>query len=463
MEATRVTTFDASFLALDGPVGVGHVTMLVTLDRDVTLSELRRQVQSRLHLAPILRRRLIRSPVRVGRPWWVDDAAFDLDRHLQVSDLGGDGTDQELAEETVRIASRYLRRDRPLWELHLVRGLSRRRSALVSKIHHCAADGMGGRELFELLFTTDSPTEPGSWTPDPGPDVETMVRNGIREATDFVAAAMLAREGLARTANGLGWLLDRRAGKAHLGEHGRPVGPPPTPFNAALTFARGFSFVAVDAAASRELRRTTGSTLNDILLATVAGALREWLNAHRALPGDPLVALVPVALREEEQDPGAGNNITLTLCQIPTHLPTASQRLTAVHETMTKAKAAPTVPRSTLVDIATVTGLTMAPMAVRAAATLHLADRVRLPFNLMVSNVPAPPRTLQVGAGARVHGTYPFPPLSDGMGLGINVQGYAGRLCIGVTACPDLFPDPWRLAALLRQAHEDLIIEAAVL
>lgn len=377
MKATQLTAFDASFLALDTNISVGHVTLLSLLDREVSPDELFHQIEAHLHLAPMLRRKLRAPSLIVGRPWWVDDPDFDLDDHLTFTDLGGHADEAAMCAEAVRFSRLHLDRSRPLWELLLIGGMADGTGALVSKIHHCAVDGVGKRDLLSLLFGTESSLDPHRrWRPDGGPGQLSRITHRVTEATERTGAA-----------------------------------------------------------------------------------LRDWLAENDALTTDPLIAMVPMSIRGQGHSVGS-NQIMLTLCPLPTHLDTPRERLAFAHSAMDHAKATPTYPSTLMSDLAAVAGPTVTQLLTQAAAMVRLADRVQLPFNLMVSNVPAPAREFIVGRGARVIGSFPFPPLSDGMGLSVCAQGYPGALDIGIGSCSDLLPDPWRVRDLLEQAHDDLIASA---
>ena len=169
VQAIQLSAFDSSFLALDGPVSVGHVLTVTPLDRLISLDDVRRQVEPRLHRAPILRRKLRPPMLKVGRPWWVDDEEFDIDNHLFCTDLGGNARGDAVAAEMVRINVIKLDRSQPLWELHLVTGLANGRSVVATKLHHSAADGLGARDVLLTLFGPPDPSdyEGIPWAPDP--------------------------------------------------------------------------------------------------------------------------------------------------------------------------------------------------------------------------------------------------------------------------------------------------------
>lgn len=477
MEPSQLTPFDASFLALDGPKSVGHVSLLLPFEGDASLDQLTAQLTARLHLAPILRRRLRFSKLSLGRPWWIDDDQFDLAAHLSVADLSTlhpqGGSQADLLAEAVRVSRIPLDRSRPLWAMHLIRGLAEGRGALVARFHHAAADGVGIRDLLGLLFGTDDEPSDDSYTPDwqpePGPNELTRLASGIAgighwvsttarldaQIISAVPTAML--RATHATANRVAEGLERFVNPSTTPMPFDPtrVGSAPgTPFNAPITVNRSWAFASLPIAASRTVRRATGTSANDVLVAAVAGALRHWFQAHDALPDSPLVALVPVAAREAGE---GGNQFALSLVPVPTHLDTPADRLVFAHTAMGHAKTEPTFPTRLLGDAMEFAGQPVASMVTHWASRLHLADVVHLPFNLMVSNVPAPQQQLRIGADAPVSGVHPFPPLSDGLGLTICTQGYGGDMAIGIGSCPDLLPDPDRLRDWLVDEYQALV------
>lgn len=473
----QLSAFDAAFLALDGPTGVGHVSLLLPFQGDATLTDLHAQVAARLHLTPILRRRLQFSRLSPSRPWWVDDPDFDLAGQLEEVHLGGRGTHRQLLETAVDYTTAALDRSRPLWGIRLVRGLSGGRGALVIRVHHCLADGIGIRDLLSLLFGTDDEPADDAYLPDwvagPPPGGLTRLSRGIAEAGVWVRAAArvdlrllgavpgtvlrLTNTAANRVADGVERLV---AGPVPAGlpepvEPLRLVPAPPTSFNAPITPRRAWAHSVLPLADTRATRRATGTTANDVLAAATAGALRQWLQERDALPRGPLVALVPMGASPGDELRG-GNRFTLSLVSLPTHLDTPAHRLVFAHATMHHAKVSPTLPAGLLDDLAGLAGQPVAAAVTRLVSTLRVADLVRLPFNLMISNVPASQQGLRVGPGARVRGVHPFPPLADGLGLAICAQGYAGGMHVGINVCPDLFPQPARLAQLLELEYARL-------
>jgi WS/DGAT/MGAT family acyltransferase len=483
VEAIQLSAFDSSFLALDGPVSVGHVLTVTPLDRLITLDDVRRHVAPRLHRIPIMRRKLRASAVKVGRPWWVDDQDFDIDNHLFVSELGGDARGDAIAAEMVRINLRKLDRSHPLWEIHLVTGLADGTSVLATKLHHSAADGVGARDLLIALFGPPDPSDYDGlpWAPDPPPGAGALLSHGVTELGSIAASAVrltgraavasprLVRRSTELVATNLANQLDklleppptdgdssrRVRTDTHWAGETIPRYPPDTPFSGALTADRAWAYSAVPTIESRSMRRSTGTTVNDLFVAMSAGALRVWLQRRDALPNDPLMALVPISTRDTPVARGIGNHITLSLCPLPTHLATPHERLAAVHRDMLESKRSPTLSKPLLSDVMAVSAPTMATLLNQVAARIHLANKLRLPFHVMISNVPSPGMILRV-ADAEIVDIHPFPPLSDGLGLNITGHGYKGDLGMGISSCPDMLEDPYEIVELMREEHARL-------
>ena len=374
MQAIQLSAFDSSFLALDGPVSVGHVLTVTPLDRLISLDDVRRQVEPRLHRAPILRRKLRPPMLKVGRPWWVDDEDFDIDNHLFCTDLGGNARGDAVAAEMVRINVIKLDRDRPLWELHLVTGLANGRSVVATKLHHSAADGLGARDVLDALFGPPDPSdyEGIPWAPDPAPGTRAMVTQGVTEVASMavamvrltgraaVAAPRIARRSTELAATNLANQLDRlldstppdpdhpSSRRQRTDQHwsGQTIpGYPPRRRSTARSPRPGRGRTRpFRPVSSRSMRRSTGTTVNDLFVAMSAGALRQWLRDRDALPRGPFMALVPIATRDSPVAEGVNNHLTLTLCPVPTHLASPRDRLAAVHRDMLEAKRSPTLP-----------------------------------------------------------------------------------------------------------------------
>lgn len=222
-----------------------------------------------------------------------------------------------------------------------------------------------------------------------------------------------------------------------------------------MSARRSAAFTKIPVGASKALRHTLGVTVNDVVLAITAQGLRRWLLSVGALPEQPLVALVPVATGRDEGGM-SGNHIALSLCPLPTDVDDPFDQLRIVHESMLQAKAAPSLSESLLKDVFTFSGVSIPSALAHAATRMHLADRLRLPFNVMVSNVPSTRSALSLD-DRLMEAVYPFPPLSDGLGLMVTVEGCGTDLGLGLLSCPELIPDIWRLRDLITAAHDHLV------
>ena len=313
----RLTGLDAAFLALETPTSTGHVGGLSILDpstatEPLTLERLTAILASRLDAVPVLRQRLQSVPLGIDQPVWVDDRHFDIGYHVRELGLPSPGSDEQLAEQVSRIHARPLDRERPLWETYLLSGLAGGRMAVYTKVHHAAIDGVSGAEMLTLLFdlSPEAPT-PGpapEFRPQPGPGAARLGVQAIgRLAWRPVEVAKLAVNGvraIPAVAPVVGPLVGNLLGlgRGPSGDGGvikssTPLVAPPTPLNVAISPHRRFAFASLPLDEVKFVKNTFEVSVNDVVMAISAGALRRWLLAHDALPDGPLVAMVPVSIR----------------------------------------------------------------------------------------------------------------------------------------------------------------------
>lgn len=431
MQARQVGPLDAAYLALDGPRTVGHVCLILPLDGPITLAQLREQVGARVGRLPELRQKLHQGANALDRPWWIDDPSFDVDQHVDEFHVGR----RELTEVVSELAMETLPRSRPLWQAHLIR--EGRRAYVMTKVHHSIADGSRYRDILHALFGTAEDDTPG-WSPHRPPGAFDLATRGIVGASRWAASSVYAAaRAIADNPRSLGGVLNS------IGVHAAP----PTPFNRSVGPRRVWAFRTWGLAASKPTRAHFGVTVNDVVHAVAAAGLRQWLIEQDALPSSPLVALVPMSVRHLTPDPSGANRLSLGLCRIPTDIEDPVERIFSAREDMAEAKARPVLGEGALGVLTRVLGPTLEP-ASWVASTVKLLDTVRLPFNTIISNVPMG-QDLFVVAGRRVTAVYPFAPLGDGMGLSITIQGYQGRLDVGISACADLVPDVEHLLDLM--------------
>ncbi|MCP5039840.1 MAG: wax ester/triacylglycerol synthase family O-acyltransferase, partial [bacterium] len=460
------------------PTTYGHVSGLAIFDPTtaagpVTLDEVKRILQERLHLLPPFRRRLVEVPLGLDHPYWIEDPAFDLDFHVRHIGLPPPGDHQQLAEQVSRIVARPLDRSRPLWEFYMIEGLEGGYIAQLTKIHHCAIDGVSGAEILTtLLDLTPEPRKVDAprraWRPEPVPtQLEMLVRGSWGVAGTPRKGFRLARHAvrnLPALASSLG--IEDAPGAATINRLlGRKPDPmlseastsaPVTSFNDRITPHRRFAFGSISLDAVKEIKSALGVTVNDVVLGLCAGALRRFLLERHELPSDPLIAMVPVSVRTEEQKGSFGNQVSAMSASLHTHIADPIQRLEAIHDSMRIAKDQhEALPASLLQDFAQFTPPAVAARAARVIARATVANWVDPPFNVVISNVPGPQFPIY-SVGTRLVASYPVSAINDGVGLNITVQSYNGSLDFGLIACRELLPDVWDLMDYLDDALDEL-------
>ncbi len=462
----QLTGPDDLFLTMETDHVFGHVASLSILEASeapvpITRERVKEVFSSRLHLVPMFRRRVVEVPFALDHPYWVDDPDFDIDKHVRQVTLRAPGNMRQLARRAAKIVSVPLPRDRPLWRTTVIRGIEGGRVGLLTQVHHAAVDGIAGNDvLTALLDATPELRDVGTpppWQPEPIPSPIDLLRlASVSLAFRPLRWVELQRELYEAFAGAIARRGDERPLARLLS---RAVTVPPTPFNHMISAGRSWAFERLPLDGFKEVKSTFGCTVNDVVLAVCAGALRRWLMEHDALPAAPLVAGVPMSLRDSD-DHEFGNRATMLTATLPTHLPDPLDRLRAAHEGMADAKGlAQGVPASVLQDWAEFATPGLASLAAREAAELHLADWTNPPWNVVVSNVPGPSYSLYF-AGAPLVGVYPLSALADGQGLNISLLGYRDGLHFGLLACPELVPDLDDLAHYLR-AELDLLVACA--
>jgi len=478
----QLSGLDGAFLAMETRSVFGHVGSVSIVDAltsdgrepGMTLQHLTKVIESRLPLVPLFRRRLVMVPFGLDHPYWIEDPDFDIEFHVRELALPFPGNDRQLSEQVARLHARPLDRSRPLWELYLITGLHGGRAAIYSKIHHAAIDGVsGGDILTAVLDVSPQGRELRSverFEGEQPPDAALLLgRSAVNLARQPLRALRLI-SGLARSIPGIANVFGDPIAQLMGGKDDdvltqTRLRAPTTPFNAPVSPHRRWAFADLPLGEVKKLRRGFDGdelTVNDVVMAVCAGALRRWLLLHEALPPAPLIAAVPVSVRTKDQKGESGNRVSMMLAALPTNMPDPGDRLAAMHEVMRAAKDQHgAIPAGLLADVSQFAMPALANQAWRLSAKLRLFERAS-PFNLFVSNVPGPNVPLYF-AGAELLAYYPVSAVVDGQGLNITVMSYRDNLHFGLVACRQLVPDLDVMAGFLRDELDALNATANVL
>jgi diacylglycerol O-acyltransferase / wax synthase len=443
--------------------------------RPVTREALRDLVAERIHLAPALHRKLMRVPLGLDFPYWVNDSDIDLDYHVRAFALPSPGDDRALSEAVGRLVSEAFDHARPLWQLYVIEGLKDRRVAVMFKLHHAVVDGISGLDLHTMLFD-HSPA--GRDVPAPRDQVagvpsrrELLVRairrvpiqilrvllGGIR-SLPYLDQLMPFRvvPGVGLLAGTIRWLarLVRLGGEGMLIE-GQGLKAPKTALDHRVTSNhRSWAFARTALEEAKRVKNHYGVTLNDVVVATTAGAIRQLLAGLNEAPEEPLVALIPISVRSEDAE-SHGNLVQVMFIELPTNEADPEKRLLETHLALRAAKE-----RHHAVPATAMRGadeLLMPALFIRAsqAATL-LSSVTGVMTNVVISNVPGPAVPVYI-AGARVEALYPVGGVIEGFGFSTIVFSYCTDLQVGFTFTKDSPADPWRLVEAYERSHRELL------
>jgi WS/DGAT/MGAT family acyltransferase len=456
----RLSGLDASFLYIESSTQPLHVCSILELDTSTvpggyTFDRLRDELASRIAAIPELRAKLADSQLNLDYPVWVEDDAFDLDRHLLRIKLPSPGGRRELVEICGHIASAPLDRDRPLWEMWVIEGVAETDPraggllAVMTKVHHAAVDGVSGANLLSQLCSAAPdmpPPEPVEGAGSAGP--LQIAAGGLMR---FAARPWQLVNLMPTTAATIVKTL-RRAGDGLT--MAAPFTAPATRFNTSVTADRNIALVQLSLDDVKKVKDRFNVTVNDVVMALCASVLRWFLSDYGELPAKPLVAMVPVSVHDKSDRPGH-NQLSGMFCSLATHIADPAQRLRAIARSDAAAKNHSSAISPTLLQ----DWAQLAARAVFGAVFRLLADSPLIGnpvHNLIVSNVPGPQATLYF-LGCEVQAMYPLGPLFHGCGLNITVMSLDGKLNVGVVSCPDLLPDLWRLADDFDVALQELL------
>jgi len=477
---------DSMFLQFEQRNNFMHVASLAIYDPStapgggVRFKDILKFFASRLEQFPQFRRRLVKVPLSLDRPYWIEDPSFDVEFHVRHIALPYPGDWRQLCIQVARIHSRPLDRSKPLWEAYVIEGLHdipgapKGSFALYCKMHHAIIDGESGTELLKALHSiTPEPIDFGDerdqqqFHADREPTAIELYSRALVHNVERMPGLARFSLGTARRLAGLGaGAVNKLAGEglftmARLrslasGDLGSLLTkmPPQTRFSADVSAHRVFEAVGLPLAEFKQVRgHVTDVTINDMFLCIVGGALRRYLKSKRELPEGSMAAMVPMTLRGAEKGGDVGNQVGFTVMSVCTDIEDPVERLRAIRDgAATSKRVTDAIGKELARDL-----LEVVPNLISET----VARYVRPPrIGLIVSNVRGPDVPLYM-AGARLVNYSPISIAADGMGLNVTGFSYAGTMWICAVSCREMLPDPAFFAKCLRDSFEDLKAAAA--
>jgi WS/DGAT/MGAT family acyltransferase len=460
----RLSGQDASFLYLETPTAHMHIAGIGILEPGeagtrFSFEEVLELVAERLHLVPSTRWRLAEVPFGLHHPLWVDDPAFDLEYHVRRAALPSPAGMRELCSFAADVTSRPLDRRRPLWEMYVIEGFEGDKLAVISKTHHAAIDGVGGVNMtVAMMDLSPEPTRspPPAWTPEAVPSEADRLRWAAMSLARQPLA--MARASVSAGRSAIELLTRQRRSDGHAAPPA-PFSAPRTSINVSLSPHRQFAGCDVGLADVKAVKNALGGTVNDVVLALCSGALRSYFANRGERVDAPLVALVPISVRADASS--TGNQISSMLVSLASDVEDAAERLATIAVGTRGAKeqhqALGAETMGTWQEFAVPV---LAARAARMYSTMRLADRLRPPYNLTISNVPGPPFPLY-SFGAKALASYPMGPVQEGVALNITVSSYLDRMFFGIHACREAVDDVWFIADAIERELAVLTSAAA--
>lgn len=465
----QLTALDAQFLHFETATNVANIAGLAILEGDLNRASLQALLEERLPHVPAMRRKLAPVPFGIDHPYWEQEDDLDLDYHVREIGLPPPGDDAQLAEQVSRLHARRLDRAHPLWEIYLIHGLSGGRMGLYTKIHHAAVDGIGGADVLAALLDASPVPAPRPAAraehDEPPPSGLAMVGRGLirlsanpAQAVRFAAGAMPHLDEIPMVSGLPGVRLVSGIARRLAGSSAVPELPampaPKTPFSGTISGHRRFAFVSLPLDEIKEVRKAFGVTVNDVVMAVCAGALRRWLAAHGGVPRQPLVAGVPFSMRQVEGQ-RQGNQVTFMTAPLAVHLDDPLERLQHVQHAMQRIKERFSLaPARWLREFSE--SMPAALMGLASRSAFGFVGQTAPPINVAISNVPGPQFPLYV-CGARLLTHYPVSVITDvSGGMNITAFSYDGSLDIGVITDRAMIPDAWEVTRDLREALDEL-------
>ncbi|MEM1119190.1 MAG: wax ester/triacylglycerol synthase family O-acyltransferase [Bacteroidota bacterium] len=462
-----ISGMDATFLYMERHNSPMHVGSVIVIEGSLDFEEFKQTILSRLHQMPKLRKKLVYVPLSVDYPYWADDPDFDIDMHLSHIALPNPGGWKELRRVASDVFSEPLSQNRPLWSFTFVEHLDtvsqvpKGSVAIISKMHHVMIDGQAGAGLMSIIFDMSPNTKPipapRPYKPKPLPnELSLITTSAMSFAKNPFKFPKLIRDTVTATVKA-GFLS--RATNAELPT--APFTAPPTQLNGIVSPRKKWNGVILSLPRVKKLYKIMGTTLNDVMLAICAGALRRYFLEKGALPAKPLVAMVPISTRTKAEANQQGNQVSNMLVQLATDIADPIERLEEIHENTVRGKTyQKAIGAKTLSKLAEAVPFGIANQAARLYSRFQMAELHNPVFNVTITNVPGVQFPLYF-RDHKVHSIMGMAPIIDGMGLIITILSYNGTITISPTSDVKSMPEQGTFSRYLLDSANEL--ETAVL
>ena len=458
----QLGTIDANFLYMETPETPMHVGSLYTYELPTGYTgdfydNFKAHIKNRMHLFPILTRKLTQLPFDIDSPLWAKDNDVDLDYHIRRHTVPKPGRFDQLEDLVGRLHSNFLDRSRPLWEIYIIDGLADGRVAEYAKFHHAGFDGAAAMAFIQSLYDLtpiSRPVPPPSITDDDNEIVDPVKLMGL-VYSNAVRQYFRAMQAIPDFLKAWAKLSLPDPNTLRLEPAEIPHLAPATRLNVSISSQRSYAARTISLKEVKQLAKANGATVNDVVLATCSGALQRYLRDKKDLPRESLTAFVPISVREAGNTE-MNNQVFGMICSLATDVRDPMKRLARIHESAQRAKRFTETIKSAVLNILSPWG---APFLLHGLMDMlghyHMADRTRPLANLTVSNNIGPPVPLYL-AGARLVSCYPMSIPTHGSALNITVQSNCDNLDIGLTACRHTLPDVRNVGDYLVTAFEEL-------
>jgi WS/DGAT/MGAT family acyltransferase len=445
---------DSVFVAMERPIAPVHIGSILIYDPStapngfVRFKDILSFIESRLQLSDTMRQKMVKVPFGIDYPYWVQDSNFDIEYHIRHIALPKPGDWRQLCIQAARVFARPLDLSRPPWEITVVEGLDNIEGvpkgsyAMLTKVHHAAIDGVSGVDMMHALHTMtaedDMTLPPDNWRPEADPSqVELFARGYARSLLNPIRQADAMRRSLPGMARVVKGLVKKDF------DFNALMKAPKTRFNGTVSPHRMFDARTFSLKEVKSIRALVpGSTLNDVMLSIVGGAMRRYLDHYNELPDTSVTTMAPISVRDESEKNSMGNQVAAMYVPLGSHIPAVAERLKYVTEETQKAKAfTGALGARQMTDMAKLTPAPVMNLGAQVFTRLKLADRMKAFVNTVVTNVPGPPVPIY-SAGAKLIAMHGKLCLVDGVKLGHVVHSYVDEVTLAFTACRSAIPDP---------------------